>query len=190
MRTFIAITLPEDIRDSLEKVQKQLKTSQADVKWVEPKNIHLTLKFLGEIDNSQLEKIIAILGDTAKNQAAFLCRISSVGAFPRDNSPRVIWAGIDLGDEEIKQIAKRLETNLLGLGFPPEDKPFSSHITLGRTKSSLNRDSLVKGLLDLQKKAEKETIAFSVNKITLFKSTLTPLGPIYEPLKEVILTMS
>jgi len=183
MRTFIAIELPNEIKDSLSRLQEELKASGADVKWVEPNNIHLTLKFLGEIDDKKIEKITKIIDDTAQGKDKFQINISSLGAFPKIDFPRVIWVGVDTGDKEVNDIAKELEEKIAKIGIPKEDRPFSSHITIGRTKSSLNREKLVQ---DLKIKAElgARKLEFYVTKIALFKSTLTPKGPIYEALKE------
>jgi len=183
MRTFIAIELPEEIKGYLRRLQDDLKATQADVKWVAPENIHLTLKFLGEVDDRKLDKIIEIIYETAKEKNKFQIRISSLGAFPKIDSPRVIWVGIDAGDKETKGISEELEERIAKIGIPKEDRPFSSHITIGRTRSSLNREKLVR---DLKNRAElgAEKLEFYVTKITLFKSTLTPRGPIYEVLKE------
>ena len=184
MRTFIAIDLPKEIKDSLAILKEQLMASGADVKWVEPQNIHLTLKFLGEVDEKKLEKIITILEEVAKNKNSFSLSISSLGAFPKLDYPRVIWLGIDEGDKESKEIAKELEEKIAKIGIPKEDKPFSSHITIGRTKSTLNREKLVQNLKTLAGGFGKRNLACRVTKIILFKSTLTPKGPIYEALKE------
>jgi len=183
MRTFIAIELPQEIRDFLSQLQEELKSSQADVKWVKPENIHLTLKFLGEVDDRKLDKIIEIIEDTTRGKNKFQMRISSLGAFPKIDFPRVIWVGVDIGDKEAKGIAEELEEKLAKIAIPKENRPFSSHITIGRMRSSLNREKLVQ---KLKHKAglSRENLEFCVTKITLFKSTLTPKGPIYEILKE------
>jgi len=183
MRTFIAVELAQEAKDLLARLQEQLKTSGADVKWVAPLNIHLTLKFLGEIDDKKLDKVMQILEETAKERPPFYIRLSSLGAFPKIDFARVIWVGIDKGDEETKDIAKVLEEKLAKVGIPKENRPFSSHITIGRTRSSLNRERLAQNLNILADNWGKQNIEFSVNKITLFKSTLTPKGPIYEVLK-------
>ena len=185
MRTFIAIELPQKIIGTLSALQNQLKNTQADVKWVAPENIHLTLKFLGEVDEKKIEKIIQALEETAKDNQPFSIRLCALGAFPKINFPRVIWVGIDAGDEETKNIAFVLEEKLQKLGIPKEKRPFSSHITIGRVRSGINREKLVKELDILQGKGLlQENLEFLATKITLFKSTLTPKGPIYEILKE------
>lgn len=193
MRTFIAIELSKETKDWIAHLQGQLKNSGADVKWVEPENIHLTLKFLGEIDNKQLSNIIKVLQDSNQNRNSFYIRLSSLGAFPKINFPRVIWIGIDKGEAESKQIATDLEEELAKIGIPKEEKrPFSCHITLGRLRSVLNRDRLIKDLDNLANNFTPPApgTEFLVTKITLFKSTLTPRGPIYEILKEIPLKTS
>lgn len=187
MRTFIAIELPPNIRDYLGNIENQLKTTGADVKWVSPGNIHLTLKFLGEIDDKKLIKVTEILETVASGENLFFIRLAGVGAFPNTNSPRVIWLGVDKGDEETKRIADALEEEIAKIGIPKENRPFSSHITIGRVRSGLNRIKLAQALNGLKDKSGEENLEFSVTKITLFESTLTPKGPIYAVLKEASL---
>jgi 2'-5' RNA ligase len=184
IRTFIAATLPQEITQQLGLLQEQLKRSTADVKWVQPHNIHVTLKFLGEIDEQKLEEIAAILQDTAKKEACFTASLSCLGAFPRMTSPRVIWVGLDKGKEELSRIAKELEEKINRVGIPPEDRPFASHVTLGRVRSPANLHRLIKTLAEITCLPVGE---FPVTKITLFKSTLAPTGPAYEVLKEASL---
>ncbi len=184
MRTFIAIELPQEIKDSLGKLQAELKKTAADVKWVNPDNIHLTLKFLGEADDKKVIEIENILAGVAKNYKAFYIRPCAIGAFPKIEFPKVIWIGIDKGDNETKLIAGELEEKISQLGIPKEDRPFSSHITIGRTKSFLNRDKLIRELKNMEGKIEERFQEFPITKLTLFKSTLTPKGPIYAILKE------
>lgn len=183
MRTFIAIELPKEIKDYLGKLEEKLKTTQADVKWVKPENIHLTLKFLGEIDDKKLEKINLILDDVAREKSPYKIQITSIGAFPKLDFLRVIWAGVDRGDAETKEIAKTLEEKIQKIGIPKEERAFSSHITIGRTRSTKNREKLVQELKNIAD-CSRENLEFSVTKIILYKSTLTPQGPIYEVLKE------
>jgi 2'-5' RNA ligase len=184
MRTFIAIELSREIQEYLARLQDKLKLSQADVKWVAPENIHLTLKFLGEIDEKIAERIKQILQNITAGLKQFSLNLTSVGAFPSLNSPRAIWIGIDKGDAQVREIADVLEEKLSELGITKEDRTFSSHITLGRTRSSKNRSNLAKLLESLKEKLPEATAEIKVEKITLFKSTLTPKGPIYEILKE------
>lgn len=187
MRMFVAIDLPNNTKEAIAQLQNKLKASSAEVNWVEPKNIHLTLKFLGEIDKSVLPKITSVIEAVAAKTTQFPAKISSCGAFPKLNFPKIIWLGIASGAVKIKDIARELEDALLGLGVPKEERAFSSHITIGRTKSQQNRDKLIQGLDELGSFLEKEGFEFNVEKITLFRSTLTPNGAIYEVLKEIMI---
>ena len=187
MRTFIAIELTEEIRKTLEKLQEELKRSGADVKWVTPKNIHLTLKFLGDLNEKRLPQIKEALEEVAKNNSAFPLRFSTLGAFPNMNSPRVIWAGIDQGDNETKAIAIELEEKIAKIGIPKEKREFSSHITLGRTRSDKNLDKLVKEIKRLENPWAGKNPECLIKTITLFQSSLFPLGPTYTALKEASL---
>lgn len=184
MRTFIAISLPQEIKTALVKLQKNLKTSGADVKWVEEQNIHLTLKFLGEIEEKIAEKICVILKETAKNLNPFSLRLESPGAFPRTDKPRVIWAGLGEDIQQLKNIVAELEKKLSEIDIPAEERAFASHITIGRLKSDKNREELVKGLIAAEEFFKNTNYEWRVNSIILFKSTLTPQGPIYDILKE------
>jgi 2'-5' RNA ligase len=190
MRTFIAIELPENIKNSLAKLQEELKATGADVKWVQPQNIHLTLKFLGERDDKKVKRISEILDEVAKVHTAFQIQINALGAFPNLNSPRVIWVGIDQGDVETKNIFKDLEDLICKVGIPKEDRAFSSHITIGRTRSPAGREKLTQAITILGEEIGKVNLTFTAGSITLFKSTLTPKGPIYEVLKAANLRTS
>jgi RNA 2',3'-cyclic 3'-phosphodiesterase len=185
IRSFIAIELPEDVREKISRIQAELKKSGADVKWVEPANIHLTLKFIGEQDQLSTDLISLGLEETLNTTRRYHVRISSLGAFPRITSPRVIWLGIDTGDAETKAIAGLIETKMAALGVPREERELSSHITIGRIRSSAGNSAL-SGLLEtLQKKPQDYHLGFEVTTVTLFKSTLTGAGPLYDPIKEV-----
>lgn len=186
MRTFIAIELPQEIKAALGRLQEELKSSGSDVKWVEPQNIHLTLKFLGEIEDKKLQRIIKAMEETAAENTGFQINISSLGGFPKMDFLRVIWVGIDKGEKETVKIAEGLQERIAKIGIPKEARPFSSHITIGRTRSSLNRDKLVQFLKN-KTGLERQGLGFCATKITLFKSTLTPKGPFYEALKEISL---
>lgn len=187
IRTFIAIELNNETQNSLAKIQSQLRTSGADVKWVEPKNIHLTLKFLGDIDTDLIGEIKNVVEDLANNHQKFTATIKELGGFPNTRSPRVIWVGIQEGKENTSSIVMDLENNISKLGIPKENRDFLSHITLGRVRSPINRLKLTELL---NKNKNIPTLIFVVEKITLFKSTLTPRGPIYEAIAEVILKES
>lgn len=185
MRAFIAIELPKDLKNALSQLQEQLRKTAADVKWVQPDNIHLTLKFLGEIDEKKLDKISLILDKIAISNKCFQISFSTLGAFPKMSSPRIIWVGIEKGDMETKKIACELEGEIEKIGIPKENRPFSTHITIGRIKSALNQQMLTQELNQLEDYFTEKKLQFKAERITLFKSTLLPEGATYEPLKVI-----
>lgn len=184
LRTFIAIRFSETFKDYLGKLQDVLKTSNADVKWVKKENIHLTLKFLGEIEDKKIGEITKIIDNLSSKMPVFQLELSTLAAFPKKEYPRVIWVGLAKGGTQIKQMAEELNNAISRLGLPKEPRPFSSHITLGRVKSSLNKKQLIEQLNYLEGNFPKPTLSLKIDKLTLFKSTLTPTGPIYEVLYE------
>lgn len=189
MRTFIAIELSNEIRGGLAQIESHLKYSGADVKWVEKDNIHLTLKFLGEITEEKSEKIKYILDEIAKQTKPFelSLKISKegsgtfLGAFPNLNHPRVIWVGLDKGAVESRLIAEKVDDALLKIGFQKESRPFAAHLTIGRVRSPKNKEALKEKISNLQLKAHSLQL---IDAIMLFQSSLTPKGPIYTKIHE------
>jgi len=172
IRSFIAIELDEKTHEHLAQVQDELKKHGGDIKWVAPSNIHLTLKFLGNVAPDKIDKIKAILDEVAKTHAPFEISLSEVGGFPNLKRPRVIWMGIDKGAEQAAALAGELEKKLTELGFAKESRPFKCHLTLGRVKKT--RPGLVLGT-----EKTRPGLVFSVTHLTLFQSTLTPKGAVY-----------
>lgn len=183
MRLFIAVDLNSQNKDALTGLQARLKKADADVKWVAPENIHLTLKFLGQVQEEKAPKIISGIKESIAGFKPFSLEIVSLGAFPSLKYPRVIWAGIEKGKENLEKLAERIETAMLKLGFPEEKRGFSSHLTLGRVRSAKNKDRLCRQISLASFPALPQDIA-SVN---LYQSRLTPQGPIYEKLAEASL---
>ncbi|HAH21133.1 MAG: 2'-5' RNA ligase [Omnitrophica WOR_2 bacterium GWF2_43_52] len=184
MRTFIAIELEEKIKEFLSKIQAELKKLDEDIKWVTPHNAHLTLKFLGEVEEQKIPKIIQLLKEIACAAKPFTIEIKDIGSFPNLKSPRVIWVGVEKGKEELTRLAHTVEDALVSLKFPKESRAFSTHFTLGRVKH-------IKDTQGFQKEVEQiqfPLLAQEVTSVTLFKSTLTPKGPIYEKLTETNLS--
>lgn len=179
IRTFIAIELNEETHSELSSLLSALKESDADVKWVAPEVIHLTLKFLGYIDDVKIKEVQKILDEIIKNFKPFVLSLKGIGAFPKLDYPRVVWVGVDAGKNETSQLAKELEDRLEKIGIPKEDREFHPHITLGRVKSSKNKDKL-KSIIETTKFEPRSKI--NVDHLTLFKSQLTTQGPIYTPL--------
>ncbi|MFA4641325.1 RNA 2',3'-cyclic phosphodiesterase [Pyrococcus kukulkanii] len=177
MRAFIAIDVSEEVRDAIVKAQDFIGTKEAKIKFVERENLHITLKFLGEITQEQAEEIKRVLAEIAKRHKKHEVRVKGIGVFPNPNYVRVIWAGVE-NDEGIKAIAQDIEGELSKLGFK-KDKEFVAHVTIGRVKFVKDKLGLAMKLKEL---ANEDFGTFRVEAIELKKSTLTPKGPIYETL--------
>lgn len=181
MRAFIAIELPPAVRAELWKIGRDLAASQADVTWVKEENVHLTLRFLGEITEVQRHVVESLLQTLASRTDPIQLELSHLGAFPSMTAPRVIWVGIGQGEKETGRLAGELEGGLTRLGFAKEDRGFSAHVTLGRVRSPRNRAQLVARLKDVSWNAPQP---FRADHLTLFHSTLSPAGPTYTPLAQ------
>ena len=181
MRTFIAIEISEEIRNALAQAQSHLKYAGADVKWVEPVNIHLTLKFLGEITEEKCAKVKAALDSVAAATKPFELSIKDIGAFPKIEYPRVIWIGLDKGAKETTEIAAKVDEGLSKLGFEKKSRPFAAHLTIGRVRSAKNRDALKEKVTSHKTQV---TSPYLITSMILFQSTLTSRGSIYTMLHE------
>ncbi len=185
MRTFIAVELPEPIRAALTDVSARLAESQADVKWVEAQNLHVTMRFLGEMSEKPLEAIRARLEAIGRATPACEAQLSAPGAFPSMRSPRVIWMGIGAGAEALARVAAQIEEELRVLGVAPEARAFVAHVTLGRVRSSRLLDQLSSRLTEA---SWSPPGPFVVDHVTLFESRLSSAGPAYVPLARLPLT--
>jgi len=180
MRLFIAMPLPVEIEKMLGEIVFALKQNRAKVKWVDSKNIHLTLKFLGETDEKLVPGIIEAIKHAVEKYRAVVSQINGLGAFPNPKRPRVIWAGLAGGIENLAEIAGYIEDEMEKLGFEKENRPFKSHLTLGRVKDNFRIEELTERI----KNHNLSPTELVFDKIVLFKSTLRPEGPIYERLFE------
>lgn len=185
IRSFIAIELNQEIQQELGNLQAQLRKSDADIKWVKPENIHLTLRFLGNIDSSQIVDIKKVLNNLSTQTQSFQMNLSKIGAFPNLNYPKVIWVGVEEGKNQLIEINENLESRLEKNGFSRENRSFHPHITLGRVKSQKNRDRLKFQIQSINFLSKNKMIA---QKITFFKSILAPEGSIYASLHEATFT--
>jgi 2'-5' RNA ligase len=182
IRSFLAIDLPEVLRPHLALLQGELKRSHADVRWVPVGNIHLTLKFFGNVPASEVDAITAAAREVAVRQEAFQLQATRAGAFPNTRSPRVIWVGIGGEVVPLAQLYHGLEKAFAALGYLPEGRAFNPHLTLGRVKSPTNRHRLAQLL---EKLPPLDWPPFKVGELILFRSNLTPQGSIYTPLQVI-----
>ncbi len=180
MRSFIAIEMQAE---GIKEIQNQLRRANADIKFVEFQNLHFTLKFLGEIREEVVDDIHKIMEESFKGIRRFNVNLKGVGVFPDVRKIRVVWVGIDENKELLIDMQERLEENISKLGFR-RDKRFTPHLTIGRVKSAKNKEKLVE-MIEAMNGIEIDKI--SIDRVLLKKSVLTPKGPIYTLLKEVVL---
>lgn len=176
MRCFISIELPNEVKEEINKVQNELKiNSNIKSKIVEKENLHLTLKFLGEISDKKIEEIKKLL--TMVNINSFKAYLGKIGVFPTPTYIRVIWVGLE-PKESFEELHDKIDLTLNN-----KDKRFESHVTLARIKSVKDKASLIKKLQEIKVKP----LSFDANSFILKKSTLTKKGPIYEDIAKFAL---
>ncbi len=178
VRAFLAIDLDDDLKPKINRVIKEFKQIDTKIKYVELANLHLTLKFFGEIDTEGLELLEEKIAKVVSEFKPFDIKIKGCGSFPNNNHIKVIWIGID-GDSIIRELHDNLDKEFTKLGFD-RDKKFSTHLTIGRMKSAKNKDKVK---ATIEEFTDIEIGEMTVNRISLKKSTLKPSGPVYEDLK-------
>jgi len=181
IRAFIAVDIEGEMSEKLARLAESLKATGADVKTVEKENFHITIRFLGNISAEAIEVIERIMRDAVVDVKPHKIRLKGVGTFPQGRRPRVVWVGVE-NDEELRKIFERIERELKKLGFKPETKGFTAHVTLARVRSGRGSEALIKWIEDMK---DVDLGEIEVRSIRLKKSTLTPKGPIYETLREV-----
>jgi 2'-5' RNA ligase len=180
IRSFLAFDIEDDaIRNRLAKAQALLVQTGADVKLVETENIHVTMRFLGDINLDTVERIFSEM-KTIKF-APFDVHLKGLGVFPSLSYPRVVWAGIGDGADQLRDVFNLLEPKLRGLGFAPDNKGFSPHLTIARVRSGRNKVQLAEFI---NKNTGFEFGAIKAKCLRLKKSVLSPRGPTYSTLKE------
>ncbi len=179
MRVFIAIDIGEEIRAALRDLQQQLQSKvdikKGDVKWVNPENIHLTLKFLGEIKDEKIVEVCNIVKEVAGRHKSFELDIQTVGCFG-GRSARVLWVGAGEGKDNLLELQKDIEQQLASAGWPPETREFSGHLTLCRIRKPKAGAKLA-AISEDYKDFKLGTVA--ADSVSVYQSQLAPGGPIY-----------
>ena len=182
MRAFIAIKLPEDVLSELPRVQDRLRRSGVEASWVRPGGIHLTLKFLGEVDESQQGEIFDALQKAAAGISRFRIAVAGAGAFPNSRNARVIWIGITGDLAPLATLHAAIEEAMAGLGFKREDRKFTPHLTLARIRQGRSQSKLQTTLEEIK---DTSLSAFEVAGVSFMKSDLQPSGSVYTELGRV-----
>jgi 2'-5' RNA ligase len=177
MRCFIAIDIDEGIRNQIDRLQNELRQktglTRPDVKWVDSALIHLTLKFLGEVRDTDIPKVCKIAAGVAANHKGFWVDVAGVGTF--GSTARVVWVGID-GNDALLTLQKELDEQLSAAGWPGDKKQFAGHLTLARIKKP-QAGRILKGLI--KEYSGLNLGSFAVDSICVYKSELTSSGPVY-----------
>jgi 2'-5' RNA ligase len=180
VRSFVALSLPDPVRAALADLRRAA-PPRAPVRWVAPESIHLTLKFLGEIEPDRLEAVKAALSSFPWNLAPFAFTLSGVGAFPGLKRPRVLWVGVTDGADRVVELAERVERALGPIGFPREDRAFSPHLTIGR----VNGPGPAGWAETFAAAARFAPVAVRASGFSLYESKLLPTWARYAPLLTV-----
>ncbi len=184
IRSFIAIELPTETRSGLERITGKLKASAGDVRWVKTDDIHLTLKFLGDVEEERIAEIGGCIEHCVQAISPFPLAVRGLGAFPSDHSPQVIWIGAADESGSLSRMQRTLEDGLSRLGFKKEKRPFSPHLTLGRLKSPRGKDAVRRALAEFK---NADCGSCTAEAVCLFKSELKLGGAVHTRLKSCVL---
>ena len=188
LRLFVAVTLPADAREAIARVIQGLRAADlTGVRLVDPDGVHLTLKFLGNVDSSRVPALTGALDAVGEGAAPFALHLRGVGVFPDRRSPRVLWAGVSGDTEVLAALARRVDDACANVGFAREQRPFSPHLTLARLRDRASADERQRAGTLLADIGPAPGESFAVEAFHLIRSTLTPSGPIYDTVHTVTL---
>ena len=182
IRTFVACELPREIRSDIGRLQEELRRRRLRPKWVRPENLHLTLRFLGEVSVERIQPIAAAIENAARGFGPLSLSAKGIGVFPGVRRARVIWVGIGGQFLQLEKLQAAVADELDAAGFPADNRPYKGHLTIGRIKKGIDARLLAESLTEF---AEFETAAFTVDEVVLFRSRLNPEGPVYTRLRTI-----
>lgn len=183
-RAFIALKLPAQVIAALSDLQSALKKQGLKLRWVQPANIHLTLKFLGDVSAEQLQAVKSVIQELSGSQTAFTLESKGLGVFPSVKKARVLWSGIHGDVDRLGVLKSELERALAGIGFVPDNRIFKGHLTLGRVKGRIDGKTLASAIAAC---GAFTSSPWAVEHLVLFKSDLTPTGAVYSELFSSVL---
>jgi 2'-5' RNA ligase len=184
MRCFIAICLPDMLKRGLAELQDTLKAPGMQVGWARPDGIHLTLKFLGEVEEKDVPRLSGALSRAVDGVAPFIATLRGVGCFPGVSTPRVIWVGVEEPEGILQRLQQQIEKSFEDMGFPAENRSFKPHVTLGRVRSPIHRETLIR---QVEKNKDLDLGSFEVREVRVMQSILKPEGAVHVTLASVVL---
>lgn len=184
IRAFFAISLPLEFKEEIARLQDILKKTRAEVKWVRPESVHLTLKFLGQVAEDIIDPLAEAASEKASQTQALSLTLNGTGVFPGPRRPRVAWLGLAGDVGRIIDLQRGLEESAEKFGFAREKRKFSPHLTLGRIRSSKG----IKEFITELDRLDPQPLEFMASEVVLFRSELKPTGAIYTPLKKIPLS--
>lgn len=185
IRTFIAINFPDDLKNSIKVFQNQLKDPRLNfVKWVDPELMHITLRFLGDRSEKEINSVKEVLRPLASRISIFSLRTGQTGFFPNINSARIFWLGLEGNTDKLYDLYNMVEEALRKEGFEKEKKAFTGHITLARLRDYCSKEDRVLFTTKVSTVKFEPPVHFNVNHVAVMKSILTNKGPIYTKLEE------
>ncbi len=183
IRCFVAIELPDHPRVALAALQRDLKSAAPPqtVRWAHPESVHLTLQFLGDVPPGQIDAVADALRDGCRGNPGFTLDLQGIGVFPNPRQPRIVWVGVSEPTGGLAALHRAVGRALSPLGFPPEDRPFQPHLTIGRAARHASGRDLAE-LGDEIVKSDVDLIGqVVVDRVSLMKSELRPTGAVYTP---------
>jgi len=185
IRAFVALPLPGSVRDAIRRAQDALKAHRFKIRWVRPESIHLTLKFLGDVNPTDIDRIQTALEQAAANSGTLTLCAKGFGVFPNIRKPRVLWVGVSGDIDRLFNCQRRVEEELAQIGFPAESRRFKAHLTIGRSKGSIDGGRLMKAFEEL---SGIESPRFTADTVILYQSQLRPRGAVYTALRQIPLS--
>ncbi len=181
IRSFIAIELPDEVVRGLTLTATYLRRRLpgSDLKWVAPGNIHVTLKFLGEVTLSRIQDVRSTLESALSSAPPLRLGIDTPGAFPSQRAPRIVWVGLNGDVEKLASLARQVDAAMQPLGFPREDRPFTPHLTLARVREGASASTIDALRAALASAPVTAGLSFEAAAVSLMRSQLTPGGAIY-----------
>jgi len=185
IRAFVALPLPNTVREKIRRAQDALGSHRFKIRWVRPGSIHLTLKFLGDVSSMDVDRIHTVLVKAVGGMGSLTLFAKGFGVFPNIRKPRVLWVGVSGDTDGLFECQRQVEEELARIGFPADSRRFKAHLTIGRSKGPIDGKRLMGAFAELE---DFESPRFTVESVILYQSQLKPQGAVYTVLHKIHLS--